>query len=549
MKKQTKILISIITVIIILIAWWITLLHLHGGHTSESHSNHWWHHSWHIQNNHSNHSQLHTSTQELITSIDLNWTFPEEKPIEIVELNDGDNYTLEITQINKEIWSDTISMLAYNGSVPGPILKAPTWAKINLTLVNKVSGLETTLHSHGLRHDYTMDGVPKDMMWTQDPVWNWESFTYEITFPDSGIFWYHPHIREDIQQELWLAGTYIVTPKNPDYWWKVNSEEVLVLDDIFIENWKIADFSDEFANYVLMGRFGNTMLINGQTNYTLQAKKWEVKRLYLSNVSNTRTYNFEIPWVKIKRVGWDIGKYEREEFVDSIIISPAERYIVEVYFENSWTFEIQNNTPISNYTLWKIQVSDEIVEASYEQGFNTLRENRDTIQDIDNYRDHFNKTHDKELLLDIESKIPGDHAGHHKKWSKIEWEDSIKEFNKINTSDKVDWNIIDTQTGKKNMEIDWNFKKWDIVKVRIKNRADALHPMQHPIHFHGQRFLIINQNWVKNTNLVWKDTALIQTGEYIDIIIDMSNPGFWMSHCHIAEHLSSGMMMHFRVEE
>jgi FtsP/CotA-like multicopper oxidase with cupredoxin domain len=44
-----------------------------------------------------------------------------------------------------------------------------------------------------------------------------------------------------------------------------------------------------------MGRFGNTMLINGETDYTLIAKAGEIKRLNLTNVSNTRIYNFEIP--------------------------------------------------------------------------------------------------------------------------------------------------------------------------------------------------------------------------------------------------------------
>jgi len=35
----------------------------------------------------------------------------------------------------------------------------------------------------------------------------------------------------------------------------------------------------------------------------------------------------------------------------------------------------------------------------------------------------------------------------------------------------------------------------------------------------------------------------------MDILVEMSNPGTWMAHCHIAEHLHSGMMFHFVVEE
>ena len=50
-------------------------------------------------------------------------------------------------------------------------------------------------------------------------------------------------------------------------------------------------------------------------------------------------------------------------------------------------------------------------------------------------------------------------------------------------------------------------------------------------------------------NLQWKDTALVRTGETIDIIIEMSNVGDWMAHCHIAEHLHAGMMMNFSVEK
>jgi len=53
----------------------------------------------------------------------------------------------------------------------------------------------------------------------------------------------------------------------------------------------------------------------------------------------------------MKLVGGDIGKYEKETFVDSVIIAPAERYIVEVYFPESGEFELKNITPESEYTL------------------------------------------------------------------------------------------------------------------------------------------------------------------------------------------------------
>jgi len=253
----------------------------------------------------------------------------------------------------------------------------------------------------------------------------------------------------------------------------------------------------------------------------------------------------------MKLIGGDIGKYERETFVDSVIIAPAERYIVEVYFEKAGKYELKNITPESEYTLGNILVSDEKVTESFASEFQNLRENQDVISDIDAYRDYFSKTPDKAITLDMDMGMMNmggmmmqgeSHGG-------IEWEDSMGMMNEMHTSDQVQWNIIEDSTGKQNMDINWSFQKGDVVKVRITNKKDGMHPMQHPIHFHGQRFLILDENGIPNENLVWKDTALVKMGEYIDILIDMSNPGEWMTHCHIAEHLSAGMMMHFSVKE
>jgi suppressor of ftsI len=56
-----------------------------------------------------------------------------------------------------------------------------------------------------------------------------ESFTYELDFPDTGVYWYHPHIREDYTQEMGLYGNFNVTENA--YWNKIDREEFLILDD------------------------------------------------------------------------------------------------------------------------------------------------------------------------------------------------------------------------------------------------------------------------------------------------------------------------------
>jgi FtsP/CotA-like multicopper oxidase with cupredoxin domain len=52
-----------------------------------------------------------------------------------------------------------------------------------------------------------------------------------------------------------------------------------------------------------------------------------------------------------------------------------------------------------------------------------------------------------------------------------------------------------------------------------------MHPMQHPVHFHGQRFVVLTRDGIPNKNLQWKDTTLVKNGEKIEILIQMTNVG------------------------
>jgi FtsP/CotA-like multicopper oxidase with cupredoxin domain len=124
----------------------------------------------------------------------------------------------------------------------------------------------------------------------------------------------------------------------------------------------------------------------------------------------------------------------------------------------------------------------------------------------------------------------------------VERSDGMAEMNAASTTDNTHRKLVDKQTGKENMDIDWNFALGEVVKIRLFNDPNSHHPMQHPIHFHGQRFLVLEKNGQKSNNLVRKDTVLIPRGEYVDILLDNTNPGSRMMHCHIAEHLTNGMM-------
>ena len=142
-----------------------------------------------------------------------------------------------------------------------------------------------------------------------------------------------------------------------------------------------------------------------------------------------------------------------------------------------------------------------------------------------------------------------DHAHGHAAQG-IEWEDDMVEVNRMTTPSNTRWKLIDRETGAENAAIDWRFRVGDRVKIRLVNEMDSDHPMPHPFHVHGAgRFLILARDDVEERNLVWKDTVLVRTGETVDILLDVTNPGTWMAHCHIAEHHESGMMLTFEVDD
>ena len=117
---------------------------------------------------------------------------------------------IEIAPVAKRLGDVTVRMLAYNRSIPGPTLKVRQDSEVLINVTNH-GDLEATVHWHGVRVENRYDGTHQ----TQAPIAVGESFTYHVQFPDPGLYWYHPHIREDYGQELGLYGNILVVPDAP----------------------------------------------------------------------------------------------------------------------------------------------------------------------------------------------------------------------------------------------------------------------------------------------------------------------------------------------
>lgn len=467
------------------------------------------------------------------------------KQSEMIELGDGDSYDLNVGFIQKKINGEMHSMLAYNGMIPGPIIKVKQGSRVTVNVKNNLDE-ETTLHSHGVRMDNRFDGVPGI---TQEPIMPGETFAYELKFPDAGIYWYHPHSAESYQQDLGLYGNFLVVPSDEGYWNNVDREVPLFLDDILIENNRI----NLEPNFEMTGRFGNVMLVNGETDYVASVRVGNIVRFYVTNSSNARPYNFAIQNAKLKLVGADGGAYEREELKDTVLIGPSERVIVEVLFNSIGMYEIQNITPVGTDTLGNIDVRDNTDGVpSVSRNFEQLKNYPLISKSIDPFRIYFDKAPDKKIDLSFNMGMMargmmGAGRGMSPQGG-ILWDGLNPAMNQtMMNGGMLDWKITDKDTGKENMNIDWSFKMGAPAKIRISNNANAMFSMQHPIHFHGQRFLVLERNGRKENNLVWKDTVLVKPDETVDILLEISNPGVWMAHCHIPEHLENGMAFVFEV--
>jgi FtsP/CotA-like multicopper oxidase with cupredoxin domain len=409
---------------------------------------------------------------------------------------------LEARPAPVELWPGyRTQVLTYNGSCPGPLIRAKVGDRVVVHFKNGLAE-PTTIHWHGVRVPANMDGTPA----SQDPVIPGGSFDYDFHVPDAGLYWYHPHIDSSVQVTEGLYGTLLVEdPAEPrDF----GDEVVMVLSDIDSPDaGQVVPPSDDNLVH-LFGGEGNVILVNGHVKPRLVARVGLRQRWRFVNAARSRFFQLSLPGHKFVRIGGDGGLIEAPVESDMLVVTPGERADVSI---------VPTGQPGSDIVMRWIP---------YDRGYGTafLRPVEDVLT----------------LHLDSASAVtPAPLPAH------------LRTIEPIDKSAATQTNIVLTVTpldagadGGGGLEI--NGKKFDtmvMAKVgetsiwNVDNQTD----WDHPFHLHGFFFQPLDANGQPVHE--WKDTYNVPTKKMRSFVVRYDDrPGNWMFHCHILEHAELGMM-------
>jgi len=400
--------------------------------------------------------------------------------------------------------SPPTAVWTYDGRIPGPLIDARVGDQLVVHFKNSLPE-PTTIHWHGVRLPAAMDGT----LAMQAPIPSGGTFDYRFTLKDAGLFWFHPHMRSDVQVNKGLYGALRVRGEAEP---RADHERVLVLDDLRLKpDGSIPEYLDDTSR--MMGRGGNTVLVGGSAAATLRLRPGATTRLRIVNAANGRFFNLQIPGTKLHVIGTD-GGVARPYDVDRLLVAPGERYDVMVRVPGAAGTKVTMTTEAYDRGHDSGQdpplpVATIAIDGTPVASPAPLPTTGASIQPLPA------PGRTEALVLD-EKTLP-----------------SGEVVFTINDKTSPDVPPIVVPRG-------------EVRAFEIKNASE----MDHPFHLHGFFFQLLERNGapVGPDALVWKDTMVVPMKSSIKVVARFDEPGMWMYHCHILEHAEHGMMGEVHVE-
>lgn len=133
-------------------------------------------------------------------------------------------YELDISARTLSPAGKPVEVLTINGSSPGPVLRFREGDVARITVRNRLSREETSVHWHGMLVPNLEDGVPA---LTTPSISPGGSRVFEFLVRQHGTYWYHSHTAH--QEQRGVHGAIVIEPRVPTT--KPDHDETIVLSD------------------------------------------------------------------------------------------------------------------------------------------------------------------------------------------------------------------------------------------------------------------------------------------------------------------------------
>ena len=417
---------------------------------------------------------------------------------------------------------------AYNGSVPGPLLRVRQGVPLHVAVENGLVEA-TTIHWHGIRLPNAMDGVPG---LTQPPIEPGSEFDYEFAPPDAGTFWYHPHTDGLQQLGRGLGGVLIVEEREPP---AVDRELVWMLQDWRLgSDHQIAGGFGSAMDAVMSGRIGNLVTINGAAPADEPVRAGERVRLRIVNGALARIFSLRLEGHRPQIIAIDGEPCEPHEPEGGrLLLGPAMRLdvIVDMQGDPGRVYDVIDDYYDGlSYRLTGFAYSAEApvranpVDSTIVLPANPLPE--PAMADA------------KRLELVVQGGMMGAGA--------LAGLGGFKGMATPGMDGSAAWGINGmsmTGDGNAGMAPLFTIERNRSVVLSVRNATAWWHPM----HIHGYSMLVLTRNGVPVPHRQWNDTVLMAPKDVVECAFVADNPGDWMFHCHVADHQMAGLMTVLRV--
>ncbi len=398
-----------------------------------------------------------------------------------------------------DVWAFRDGAIAGSqGTIPGPMIEAKLGDHVIVHFTNELPE-ETTIHWHGLRVPNASDGTPL----AQVPVLPGASFDYDFTLVDSGLYWFHPHMRGDVQVEAGLYAPFLVHDGAAI---DVAADRVFVVDDVKLEaSGKLSERID--ALDLMLGRQGNVVLVNGRQRPSIDVAAGSRERWRFVNSANGRYFNLELPGHVFTVIGFDGGLLAAPYETTTLLLAPGERYDVLVELAGSEGDELALRT------------------LHYDRGHNIPDPGPIEIVGL-----HVGaRGADPAPLPTTWGQVDpiAFDANTPRRRFVLKEDDSVPQMPIFTINDEAFPNVTPVQGAVGQIEI------W-----QIDNQAE----MDHPFHLHGMSFQALDAQGLAKAPLGWKDTINVPQKSTLEFVVQYGAAGRWMYHCHILEHAERGMM-------